>query len=127
MKPDEDIKVMSDRFTIIINELKSYGKTYPNEEVMRLNERVEEAKNEKKKVGVALKSTTTEDSESSEKVEKDKEMTMFARRFKKFIRSNRNRKFQKNEGIKVESIKENDSIICYKCKKLGHIKFDCPQ
>lgn len=35
MKPDEDIKDMFDRFTIIINELKSYGKTYPNEEVVR--------------------------------------------------------------------------------------------
>ncbi|MBA0824908.1 hypothetical protein Goarm_021543 [Gossypium armourianum] len=33
---------------------------------MRLNEGVEEAKNEKKKVGVALKSTTIEDSELSE-------------------------------------------------------------
>ncbi|XP_016669888.1 uncharacterized protein [Gossypium hirsutum] len=31
MKPDEDIKAMFDRFAIIINELKSYGKTYPNE------------------------------------------------------------------------------------------------
>ncbi|KAK5840231.1 hypothetical protein PVK06_009120 [Gossypium arboreum] len=28
MKPEEDTKAMSDRFTIIINRLKSYGKTY---------------------------------------------------------------------------------------------------
>ncbi|KAA3477324.1 UBN2 domain-containing protein [Gossypium australe] len=35
MKPKKDIKEMSDRFTIIINGLKSYGKTYPNEEVVR--------------------------------------------------------------------------------------------
>lgn len=35
MKPEEDIKTMSDQFTIIINGLKSYGKTYPNEEVLR--------------------------------------------------------------------------------------------
>ncbi|KAK5833473.1 hypothetical protein PVK06_017309 [Gossypium arboreum] len=34
MKLEEDIKEMSE-FIIIINELKSYGKTYPNEEVVR--------------------------------------------------------------------------------------------
>ncbi|KAH1108001.1 hypothetical protein J1N35_011769 [Gossypium stocksii] len=34
-KPKRDIKAMFDRFTIIINEVKSYGKTYPNEEVVR--------------------------------------------------------------------------------------------
>ncbi|KAK5842405.1 hypothetical protein PVK06_004757 [Gossypium arboreum] len=34
MKLEEDIKAMSDRSTIIINGLKSYGKTYPNEEVV---------------------------------------------------------------------------------------------
>ncbi|KAA3482784.1 hypothetical protein EPI10_005003 [Gossypium australe] len=126
MKPKEDIKTMSNRFTIIINRLKSYGKTYPNEEVLRkmlrslfksleanvitieeaknletltlneligsllthevrLNEKVEEAKIEKKNVGVAIKSTTNEYSESSEEVDEVKEMIMFARRFKKFM------------------------------------------
>ncbi|KAK5785929.1 hypothetical protein PVK06_040551 [Gossypium arboreum] len=35
MKPKEDIKAMSNQFTIIINRLKSYRKTYPNEEVAR--------------------------------------------------------------------------------------------
>ncbi|KAK5802749.1 hypothetical protein PVK06_030368 [Gossypium arboreum] len=35
MKPREVIKVMSDRFTIIINGLKYYGKIYPKEEVIR--------------------------------------------------------------------------------------------
>ncbi|XP_016706887.1 uncharacterized protein [Gossypium hirsutum] len=35
IKPQEDIKVMPDRFTFVINRLKSYGKTYPNEKVVR--------------------------------------------------------------------------------------------
>ncbi|KAA3473013.1 zf-CCHC domain-containing protein [Gossypium australe] len=78
---------------------------------MKLNERVKEAKIEKKKVGVTLKSTTNKNSESSEEMDEDKEMTMFIRRFKKFMRSNR----------------EKDPIIRYECKKLGHIKFNCPQ
>ncbi|KAH1121939.1 hypothetical protein J1N35_005099 [Gossypium stocksii] len=109
MKHRKNIKVMSNRFPIIINGLKSYGKTYPNEEMvrkmlqslpklweakvtaiekaknlealtlnehigslltnkMRLNDGVEKAKIEKKKVCVAIKSTTNEDSESSEQV-----------------------------------------------------------
>ncbi|KAH1107369.1 hypothetical protein J1N35_011137, partial [Gossypium stocksii] len=34
MKPEEDIKDIYDRFTIIINGLKSYRKIYPNEEVV---------------------------------------------------------------------------------------------
>ncbi|KAK5813068.1 hypothetical protein PVK06_028514 [Gossypium arboreum] len=35
MKPEEDIKALLDRFTNIINGLKSCGKTYPNKEVVR--------------------------------------------------------------------------------------------
>ncbi|KAK5802887.1 hypothetical protein PVK06_030515 [Gossypium arboreum] len=35
MKLEEDIMAMSDRFTIIINGLKTYGKIYPNEEFVR--------------------------------------------------------------------------------------------
>ncbi|KAK5840017.1 hypothetical protein PVK06_008881 [Gossypium arboreum] len=34
MKLNKDMKTMSDRFTIIINEFKSYGKTYSNEKVV---------------------------------------------------------------------------------------------
>ncbi|KAH1107513.1 hypothetical protein J1N35_011281 [Gossypium stocksii] len=120
IKPEEDIKTMSDQFTIIINELKSYGKTYPNEEVswkskviaieevknletfsldelisslltheMRIKEGVEEEeKVEKNKVGITLK-YTIEEGDSSDDLDEDKEMTMFARQFKRFMRSNR--------------------------------------
>ncbi|KAH1114491.1 hypothetical protein J1N35_007869 [Gossypium stocksii] len=165
MKPKEDIKTMSNRFTIIINWLKSYGKTYLNEEVvrkmlkslpkslkakvtaieeaqnletlsldqligslltheMRLKEGVEEEKVEKKKISVALKSTIIKESESSDK---NKEMTMFPKRFKRFMKSNKKTRFQRKEGLKLESTKEKDPIICYKCKKPRHIKFNCPQ
>ncbi|KAA3467155.1 hypothetical protein EPI10_002194 [Gossypium australe] len=30
---------------------------------------------------------------------------------------------KKKEGLKLESTKRNDPIICYECKKAGHIKF----
>ncbi|KAH1107555.1 hypothetical protein J1N35_011323 [Gossypium stocksii] len=92
MVPKKDIKTMSNRFTIIINSLKSYGKIYPNEDV-GLNKK----KVVKIKVGVTLKSTTNEGSESSEEVDGDKEIVMFARRFKRFTKSNKGRRFQKNK------------------------------
>ncbi|KAH1039893.1 hypothetical protein J1N35_041636 [Gossypium stocksii] len=160
LKPEEDIKAMSDRFTIIINELKTYKKTYPNEGIVQKMLKslalswdakviaIDEAKNletlssdeligsmlihemrlkginkgeekvEKKKVGVALKSTI-KSSNSNKDVDEDEEMVMFARRFKRLMRSNRKRKFQKKEGPKIESIKEKDYIMCYEYKKQG--------
>ncbi|KAH1121727.1 hypothetical protein J1N35_004887, partial [Gossypium stocksii] len=54
--------------------------------------------------------------ESSEEVDEDKEMTMFAWGFKRFRKSNKGSKFQKNEGLTLESTEEKDPVICYECK-----------
>ncbi|KAH1096930.1 hypothetical protein J1N35_013851, partial [Gossypium stocksii] len=81
----------------------------------------EEEKVMKKNIGIVIKSTTNEDSESSEEVDEDKEMKMFARIFIMFMKSNKGRKFQKMDKLKLESTKEKDLIICYGCKKQGHI------
>ncbi|KAE8688293.1 Oxoglutarate/iron-dependent oxygenase [Hibiscus syriacus] len=35
MKPDEDIKAMTDRFSVIVNGLKGYGEVIPNEKLVR--------------------------------------------------------------------------------------------
>ncbi|XP_039038616.1 uncharacterized protein LOC120176224 [Hibiscus syriacus] len=35
MKPDEDIKTMSNQFTTIINNLMNFGKVYPNKDMVR--------------------------------------------------------------------------------------------
>ncbi|MBA0756453.1 hypothetical protein Gogos_020479, partial [Gossypium gossypioides] len=85
---------------------------------MRLNKESEEERIMKKNIGKAIKSTTNDYSKSSEEVDEDKEVKMFARRFKIFMRSNKGREFQRNEGLKLESTKEKDPIICYECKKL---------
>ncbi|KAE8734950.1 hypothetical protein F3Y22_tig00000541pilonHSYRG00037 [Hibiscus syriacus] len=112
MKLDEDVKAMTDRFYMIISDEVNLKK-------------IDETKKEKKKnVGVALKSTRDE-SDSGED-DDDEEMTLFSKRFRKLIKPNRGRKFERNEGFKNEP-NEKDPIICYECKKLGHVKYDCPQ
>ena len=55
-------------------------------------------------------------------------MAMFAKKFKKFMRMKKYgnwKKPQRREMIKGElSKRENDPIVCYECRKLGHIKFE---
>ncbi|MBA0710962.1 hypothetical protein Golax_010203, partial [Gossypium laxum] len=81
---------------------------------MKINYNVKEIKEVPKKVGVAFKSTTCEkDEDSSNNDDDDDEMEMFAKRFKRFMKFNKARRFQKNEGLKNESTKEKDPIICY--------------
>ena len=78
-----------------------------------------------KKASVAFKSTTPSDDE--EEVEEDEEMAMFAKRFNKFMRMNKARRPPRKEIMKGDSSKkEKEPIICYECKKPGHIKFECP-
>ncbi|XP_052483037.1 uncharacterized protein LOC128036178 [Gossypium raimondii] len=117
------IKEAKNLETLSLNEFISYLFTHE----MRIKEGVEEENVEKNKVAIALKFTTIEESDSSDDMDEDKEMSMFDRIFKRFMRSNRGRKFQKKEKLKLESSKEKEPIICYECKKSGQIKFDCPQ
>ena len=93
-------------------------------------------KNDKRK-GLALKSRVIDDSEVEEGSDSDdKEMTMYARRFRRFIKKNKPWKKNKNQYSKDEPKKEykkefkkdskkENSIICYNCNKLGHVKQDC--
>ncbi|KAH9751000.1 hypothetical protein KPL71_014107 [Citrus sinensis] len=77
--------------------------------------------NEEKKKNIALKASKHESDEESELDEE--EMDMLARRFRKlFKKSSERRKFRdlKNRKEKKELIK------CYECKKLGHIRTECP-
>ena len=34
---------------------------------------------------------------------------------------------KKKRGFKKQDSSKNDQIICYECKKSGHIKFECPK
>ncbi|KAH1039673.1 hypothetical protein J1N35_041416, partial [Gossypium stocksii] len=91
MKPEEDIKAMSNQFTIVVNGLKSYAEVTTVEEAknletltlnklisslvtheIRLNKRAEEEKVVKKKIGVAIKSSIMKIINQAKEVDEDK-------------------------------------------------------
>ena len=79
----------------------------------------------KKKKSIALKSIKV-DSEDEDVLDED-DVAYFTRKYKNFIK--RKKQFKKHFTNQKESKGEkskNDEVICYECKKLGHIRTDCP-
>ena len=79
----------------------------------------------KKKKSIALKSIKV-DSEDEDVLDED-DVAYFTRKYKFFIKTKK--QFKKHFTNKKESKGEkskNDEVICYECKKSGHIRTDCP-
>ncbi|KAH9750717.1 Integrase catalytic domain-containing protein [Citrus sinensis] len=82
---------------------------------------VVERGNEEKKKNIALKATKYESDGESES--DDEELAMLARRFRKFFKKTGDRRKYRN--LKNQKEKK-EVIICYECKKPGHIRSECP-
>ncbi|RVW45267.1 hypothetical protein CK203_110174 [Vitis vinifera] len=148
MKETETIVEMITRFTNIVNGLEALGKTYKeSEKVMKIlrslpskwhTKKLQEGEDKEKK-SIALKATTKEEEDVKEEKpsDEDDDLVLITRKLNKFMRGERfrGRKFtSRRDPSKKESSSHGDKekweekreLTCFKCKKSGHIKYDCP-
>ena len=104
-----------------------FGKLQEHEmELMRLNQHEE---NDKKKKGIALKASysTQEGSDKKDSIEidEDDDLSLFVKRFNKFLRVREN---QRRSNFKSKKRTEDSSSTpkCYECNQPGHLRVDCP-
>ena len=89
---------------------------------------------DKKKKSIALKAITKEEEKPSDE---DDDLALITRKLKKYMRGERfrgsrftsrrdlSKKESSSHGDK-EKWEEKRDLVCFKCKKSGHIKYDCP-
>ena len=83
-----------------------------------------------KKKCIALKASTSNEVYSSDSSSSSNEdLTIFSRKFKKFFRRKQARHKPKRsfQQRREHSSEERREGTCYNCKKLGHIKAECPK
>jgi hypothetical protein len=112
-----DLKVL------ILEELFGSLMTYE----LEMNSKVEEEEVKPKK-NLALKSSHHDHDNSEEERDEEEEIALMSRNFKKFLKKKKGfgRRFPKKGENKGESSKT-ETPTCYKCKKQGHYKNECPQ
>ncbi|XP_038895919.1 uncharacterized protein LOC120084093 [Benincasa hispida] len=98
------------------------GSLMRHEIIMKAN--VEE--DVKKKKNLELKSTQVQEDSETEAELNDEEFAYLNKKFKKHFRKrNFSKKVNNQEGKGEKS--NRDTIICYECKKPGHVNWDYPQ
>lgn len=81
----------------------------------------------KKKKSIALKTISLEVDSEDEDALDDDDIAYFSRKYKNFIK--KKKQFKKHLSNQKETKGEKskkDEVICYECKKPGHIRTDCP-
>ena len=109
------------RGSITVDEL--VGTLITHEQILaQLDKEENKTKNEKP---IALKAIASDSSEQ-ESGSDEEEISLLTRRFHKFLKKKkRNFEPRRNKNQK-ENTSKSSEIICYDCKKLGHIKWECP-
>ena len=86
---------------------------------------------DKEKKSITLKASIDEGEEEAPS-EEGEDFAFIARKFKKFMKFKRNKRKKscpKKESLNKKESSNNDKkkdLICYKCKKPRHIKYECP-
>ncbi|RVW11831.1 hypothetical protein CK203_085674 [Vitis vinifera] len=130
MKEIETIVEMITGFTDIVNGLEALGKTYKeSEKVMKILRSLPSKWH--------TKNQGKEDVEEEKPSDEDDDLALIIRKLNKYMRGERfrGRKFtSRRDPSKKESSSHGDKekweekrdLTCFKYKKLGHIKYDCP-
>ncbi|KAK8983114.1 hypothetical protein V6N11_057870 [Hibiscus sabdariffa] len=109
--------------SLLTHEIMKQGR---EDEKKKEEKKLEKKEVDKKKIGIALKASQNKSDSSGE--EDDEEMAMLGKRFTRFMKSQRGRRFQRKVDFKNKSKEEEKyQLICYECKRPGHIRSECPQ
>ena len=90
---------------------------------LTLNQQEEEEVKRKKTITLAAE-IKEEDRENSEDDRSDSKVVLLARRIRNFMQ--KKRVAPKKKMVDRGEI-EKDGMVCYKCKKIGHLRIECPK
>lgn len=88
--------------------------------------RGEEESKQKKSMALKAIPHESESDEDEENDNTDEEIAMITRKFRKFLKKDKASPRKPFKKISNKDTGKNDSLTCYKCRRPGHIKADCP-